>query len=191
MRGRLLHIDWNPEDTPEALHEAYRTATAPLVKPRLHALWLLRTGKRMAEVAPLLGFVYRTVQRWLAHYRHRAGLRSSGCRHAGTLMNSRTMLGRIGITGPPLDAQRSAGKASCHAPSIRQNSNEFPHSYLRLWDKLSAALCVHTVCSRAMEAPWKVGCTQHSRQKSSVFPIAGWAWRSPPDPHRIRAADAP
>jgi transposase len=76
MRGRLLHIDWNPEDTPEALHEAYRAATDPLVKPRLHALWLLRTGKRMAEVAPLLGFVYRTIQKWLAHYRQhgRAGL---------------------------------------------------------------------------------------------------------------------
>jgi transposase-like protein len=98
MRGRLLHIDWNPEDTPEALHEAYRAATDSLVKQRLHALWLLRTGKRMAEVAPLLGFVYRTVQKWLAHYRQRAGLHSSGCRHASTLMNLRTLSGRIGIT---------------------------------------------------------------------------------------------
>ena len=76
MRGRPLHIDWHPEDTVEALHDAYRAATDAAVKPRLHALWLLRTGKTMAAVAPLVGFVYRTVQDWVARYRAggRAGL---------------------------------------------------------------------------------------------------------------------
>src|SRR5262245_29488835 len=71
MRGRPLRIDWRPEDTPDALHAAYRAATDPLVKPRLHALWLLRTGHRMSQVAPSVGFVYRTVQEWRGPYRRR------------------------------------------------------------------------------------------------------------------------
>src|SRR5437762_4493202 len=71
MRGRPLRIDWHPEDTPVALHAAYRAATDPLIKPRLHALWLLRTGQRMSQAAPVVGFVYRTVQKWLGQYRRR------------------------------------------------------------------------------------------------------------------------
>lgn len=76
MRGRPLHIDWHPKDTVEALHDAYRAAVDPAIKPRLHALWLLRTGMTMAAVAPLVGYVYRTVQDWVARYRAdgRAGL---------------------------------------------------------------------------------------------------------------------
>ncbi len=76
MRGRPLHIAWRPEDTPESLHAAYRAATDPLRKPRLHALWLLRTGHRMVQVAEMVGFTYRAVQKWLDHYRKRglAGL---------------------------------------------------------------------------------------------------------------------
>jgi hypothetical protein len=76
MRGRHLHIDWHPGDTPEALRAAYRAATGPRIKPRLHALWLRRTGKRTPEVVLLVGFVDRTVQKWLAHDRShgRAGL---------------------------------------------------------------------------------------------------------------------
>jgi hypothetical protein len=52
MRGRPLQIDdWRPEDTAEALHAAYRAETNPAGKPRLQALWLMRTGLRMVEVA--------------------------------------------------------------------------------------------------------------------------------------------
>jgi hypothetical protein len=76
MRGRHVHIDCRPDDTPEALLAAYRAATDPRIEPRLHALWLLRMGMRMTEVVLLVGFVDRTVQKWLAHDRShgRAGL---------------------------------------------------------------------------------------------------------------------
>ena len=71
MRGRPLHIDWRPEDTAEALHAAYRAEHDPARKPRLQALWLMRTGHRMVEAAAAVGFTYRAVQKWLDHYRQR------------------------------------------------------------------------------------------------------------------------
>jgi hypothetical protein len=46
---------------------------------------LLRAGKRMTEVAPLVGFLDRTVQKWLAQdrARGRAGLIAARGRSAG------------------------------------------------------------------------------------------------------------
>ena len=35
----------------------------------MHALWLLRQGRTLAEVADTVGVGYRAVQRWLAWYR--------------------------------------------------------------------------------------------------------------------------
>lgn len=73
MTGRSFHVDWNPEDTPQALREAYRAERDTMLRTRLHALWLLRTSRRMDEVASVVGIHYRTLQRWVAWYR-RGGL---------------------------------------------------------------------------------------------------------------------
>lgn len=69
-RGRALAIAWQAEDSEEALRAAYRAEERVDVKPRLHALWLLRGGKRtLGEVAELVGANYRTVQDWVCWYR--------------------------------------------------------------------------------------------------------------------------
>ena len=62
-------MDWNAEDTPETLREAYRAERDTMLRTRLHALWLLRTGRRMDEVASVVGIHYRTLQRWVSWYR--------------------------------------------------------------------------------------------------------------------------
>ena len=62
-------MEWNPEDTPETLREAYRAERDTMLGTRLHALWLLRTGRRMDEVASVVGIHYRTLQRWVSWYR--------------------------------------------------------------------------------------------------------------------------
>jgi transposase len=68
--GRAFVVDWNEGDTEEALRAAYRAERDVVVRQRLHALWLLRSGdRRMDEVAGLVGATYRTVQRWVAWYR--------------------------------------------------------------------------------------------------------------------------
>lgn len=70
MAGRRLVIAWAAEDTPEALRGQYRKEEDGEVRSRLHALWLLRAGGKLHDVADIVGVDYRTVQRWVAWYRH-------------------------------------------------------------------------------------------------------------------------
>lgn len=69
MIGRPFHVEWNQEDTPEALRAAYRAQQDTMLRTRLHGLWLLRSGRRMREVASVLGVHYRTLQKWVSWYR--------------------------------------------------------------------------------------------------------------------------
>ena len=68
-RGRPFRVEWRAEDTVEALQAAYRAEQRPEPRQRLQGLWLLRTGRPLAEVAAVLGVHYRSVQRWAAWYR--------------------------------------------------------------------------------------------------------------------------
>lgn len=82
-RGRPFVVAWRNEDTAEALRTAYRAEPRADVRQRLHALWLLRSGKRrLAEVATIMGVDYRSVQRWVAWYRA-GGLEEVRRHHAG------------------------------------------------------------------------------------------------------------
>jgi len=65
--GRYVQIEWR--ETEAELKQLYRVEKQPQRRTRLQALWLMRQGKTMAEVSPLLGVHYRTVQRWAAWYR--------------------------------------------------------------------------------------------------------------------------
>lgn len=69
MLGRPLRVDWRDGDTAEALQARYRAEGRRDVRPRLHALWLVRSGRTVGETAAALGVDYRSVQRWLAWYR--------------------------------------------------------------------------------------------------------------------------
>ena len=53
-----------------AYRELYRKESNAERRTRLHALWQLRLGKKMKEVAELVGVSYRTLQYWVAWYRH-------------------------------------------------------------------------------------------------------------------------
>src|SRR5688572_14917455 len=68
-RGRPLVIDWRPGDDEGALKAVYRNERRADVRPRLQALWLLRSGRGVREVAQVVGVHERTVQRWLGWYR--------------------------------------------------------------------------------------------------------------------------
>lgn len=82
-RGRKLTITWAAEDDGASLHARYRRERRADVRPRLHALWLVRTGHTTRETAEVLGVDERTVQRWLAWYRA-GGLAPLEARHAGS-----------------------------------------------------------------------------------------------------------
>ena len=69
MRGRPFELTWPEEDTSEALKAAYQGQRDVELRTRLHGLWLLRSGWRLASVAAAVGVHYRTVQRWVRWYR--------------------------------------------------------------------------------------------------------------------------
>src|SRR4051794_41313837 len=82
-RGRKLMVVWAAADDAASLYERYRREWRPDVRPRLHGLWLVRTGHTTREAPELLGVDERTVQRWLAWYRG-GGLAPLEARHAGS-----------------------------------------------------------------------------------------------------------
>ena len=53
MRGRPLLIAWQEEAT--TLRQAYRRERDPELRPRLQALWLLRAGHPLRQVAEVVG----------------------------------------------------------------------------------------------------------------------------------------
>lgn len=66
--GRKLEIDW--QETASELRKRYRKEHNSERQTRLHAFWQLGLGKTMKEVAELVGIGYRTLQDWVAWYRH-------------------------------------------------------------------------------------------------------------------------
>jgi transposase len=75
-------VVWRAEDTAEALRRMYRGEAEGEARTRLHGLWLVRRGQRLAEVAQAVGVHPRTVQRWVRWYRE-AGLAAVRARKRG------------------------------------------------------------------------------------------------------------
>jgi transposase len=69
--GRRLQLEWHESES--ELKQRYQREKRAERRTRLQALWLLRQGKRVADVAEALGVNYRTVQDWVGWYR-RGGL---------------------------------------------------------------------------------------------------------------------
>jgi transposase len=65
--GRRLSIDW--EESEQTLQDRYKQATDHQDRTRLQALWLLRKGRSLSEVASVVGVCYETVRRWTEWYR--------------------------------------------------------------------------------------------------------------------------
>ena len=75
-------VVWRAEETAEALRRADREEAEGEARTRLHGLWLVRRGQRLAEVAQVVGVHPRTVQRWVHWYRE-AGLAAVRARKRG------------------------------------------------------------------------------------------------------------
>jgi transposase len=65
--ARPLQIDWREDE--QTRYRLYKREKDHQNRTRLQALWLLRPGRSMKEVAELVGVHYRTVQEWVAWYR--------------------------------------------------------------------------------------------------------------------------
>lgn len=67
MAGRKFVVAWR--HGAEELRGRYRSERDRQLARRWQALWLLREGRALAEVAALVGVAYRTVQEWVGWYR--------------------------------------------------------------------------------------------------------------------------
>jgi transposase len=65
--GRPLRIAW--QEDAGTLRRRYLAEQDYQVRPRLHALWLMREGHGLRETARLVGVHERTVQAWVGWYR--------------------------------------------------------------------------------------------------------------------------
>jgi transposase len=65
--ARPFQIDW--EEDEQRLYELYKQAKAHQNRTRLQALWLLRQGRPLRQVAEIVGVHYRTLQEWVTWYR--------------------------------------------------------------------------------------------------------------------------
>jgi transposase len=79
--ARKLQIDW--QESEEELHQLYKQEKDHQNRTRLQALWLLRPGRTMKEVAGLVGVHHRTVQKWVAWYRKGGAAEVLQHRHGG------------------------------------------------------------------------------------------------------------
>ncbi len=95
---RTGELEWRQEDTAEALRARYRAERDGELKPRWHALWLLRRGNSRSQVGDVLGIDPRTLREWITWYRQGGCMAVAGHRQ-----------GRRGGDVPRLTPQQQAG----------------------------------------------------------------------------------
>jgi transposase len=65
--GRRLQVEWT--ESARELKHLYCQENHAQRRTRLQALWLLREGQKLGQVAAVIGVHYRTLQEWVAWYR--------------------------------------------------------------------------------------------------------------------------
>jgi len=79
--ARPFQIEWQEEE--QRLYELYKQQKDYQDRSRLQALWLLRQGRSMSQVAEMVGVHYRTVQEWVGWYRQGGVTEVLGHWHGG------------------------------------------------------------------------------------------------------------
>jgi transposase len=158
--GRPLVVAW--QEDAATLGRLYRGEPDAQIRPRLQALWLLRQGRSMGEVAAVVGVNYRTVQDWLAWYR-RGGLsevrrhRRAGKGRAAYLSSEQQV---------QLVAQAAAGRFFTVADAVRWVVETFGITYTtkgmhrllrRLGCRKKVPRPMNPKTSAEAQAAWKKG----------------------------------
>ena len=79
--ARPFEVTWQEDEA--TLFELYKQETDHQNRTRLQALWLLRSGRKLQEIADILGIHYRTLQSWVAWYRQGGIAEVVAHRHGG------------------------------------------------------------------------------------------------------------
>lgn len=79
--ARPFEVDWQEDEA--TLCKLYKQESDHQNRTRLQALWLLRSGQKLQEVADTLGIHYRTLQSWVGWYRQGGIAEVVAHRHGG------------------------------------------------------------------------------------------------------------
>jgi transposase len=79
--ARRLQVEWQEDEA--TLKQYYLSEKDAQNRTRLQALWQLRRGRTIAEVAEIVGKDPRTIQDWVAWYRQGGLAEVLGRRHGG------------------------------------------------------------------------------------------------------------
>jgi transposase len=172
MRGRALEIGWSDADTSEALKQVYLAERDGIVRTRLHALWLVRTGWSVGAVAGAVGTHYRSVQRWIAWYRQ-DGLRMVRARQAGGV-------GQVARLSPAAQRELSDAVAQGQFRTARQvqawiaTRYQVTYTLGGVYSLLERLRCgpkvprpVHAKTDEAAQAAWKKGASGKRSEHAS------------------------
>ena len=124
--ARQLQVEWQEDE--ETLYQLYKQEKDHQNRSRLQALWLLRRGERMKQVARSVGVHYRTVQEWVGWYRQGGVAEVLGHRHGGHGGRQRQLTAE---QEAELKAKASAGEIRCIADGVRwaQEAHQVAYSY--------------------------------------------------------------
>ena len=171
-RGRRVVIRWAVEDDAASLQARYRRERRADVRPRLHGLWLLRTGRSARAVAQILGVHERTVQQWIRWYRD-GGLAAVVGRHAGGQGAPSS------LTAEPraeLAAEVATGRFRTAAEIRRRVAETWGVTYTEggMYALLARLHCapnvprpIHARADPAAPARWKGGASRAPRRRSA------------------------
>jgi len=124
--ARKLQIEW--QENAERLGALYRGEKDAQNRRRLHALWLVRQGRTMTEVAAILGVDYRTLQEWLAWYRQGGVAAVLKHRHGGERERERRL---SAAQEAELKTKADAGEMRRISDGVRwaQETHQIQYSY--------------------------------------------------------------
>lgn len=160
MARPVFVMEWAEVDTEEALKERYREERDAARRTWLHALWLLRQGRKVQEVADLVGASKRSVDRWVDWYR-------TGGR-AGVLAHHQGGSGRA----PALTPEQQTTLAEAVATGQFRTARDI-QAWLRANFAVSLQVSsIHKLLARLRCAP-KVPRPQHEK----TDPAAQQAWK--------------
>ncbi len=119
-----LQVEWQEDEG--TLKKQYQQEKDHQNRTRLQALWYLRQGRTIGETAELVGVHYRTIQEWVAWYRHGGITEVRSHRHGGSRPGERRLTGE---QEAELNALAEAGKIRTIWDGVHWAEEEYSVTY--------------------------------------------------------------
>jgi transposase len=165
MAGRRLVVVW--AHTAEELLARYRAERDGRLARRWQALWLLRQGRPMQQVAATVGVAYRTIQEWVGWYRAGGLEEVAGRRHGGlrrtivepvTPAQAQALVDRASTAG--FATVKAAAAWAAEALGVRLTEHQMARQFRRLGLRSKVPRPSSDRAEPATQGAWKKGASR-------------------------------